>query len=128
VSYRVACAFALVVYAVAVLYGAMSGHMSPVSFSNLDIPRALVAVLLAFAVLLRSRVADLLVLAYAVWFGTWGLIAILGPIYQFVVPDSAGMTIIPDNVRSAVALASEVALICAAIALRGARSNALGAT
>ena len=125
-SYPIVCAVALVAYAVAVLLGAASGHMAPVTLSILDIPRAVVAGLLAFGVLLRSRLADLLAVAYIVWFGTWGVIAILGPLYQFVVPDSAGMTIIPDSVRSEVALASEVALIGGAIALRRAPSDALG--
>ena len=125
-SYRIVCAVALVAYAVAVLLGAASGHMAPVTLSILDIPRAVVAVVLAFGVLLRSRLVDLLAVAYIVWFGTWGVIAILGPIYQFVVPDPAGMRIIPDSVRSEVALASEVALIGGAIALRRAPSDALG--
>jgi hypothetical protein len=124
VSYRIVCAVALVAYAVAVLLGATSGHMSPMPFAILDVPRAVVAVLLAFGVLLRSRLVDLLAVAYMVWFGAWGVIAILGPIYQFVVPDSAGMRIIPDSVRSEVALASEMALIGAAIALRRAPSDA----
>jgi hypothetical protein len=119
VSHRIVCAVALVAYAVVVLLGAASGHMLPVTFSIFDIPRALVAVLLALGVFLRSRLADLIAVAYIVWFGIWGVIAILAPIYQFVVPDSAGMRIIPDSVRSGVALASEVALIAAAVALSG---------
>lgn len=117
-SYRVVGAVALVAYAVAVLVGAASGHMSPVTLSILDIPRAIAALVLALGLLARSRVIDLLAVAYIVWFGIWGVIAILGPIYQFVVPDSAGMTIVPDTVRSGVALASEVALVAAAIAIR----------
>jgi hypothetical protein len=124
VSYRLACAVALVAYAVVVLLGATSGHMSPVPFSIFDIPRAIVAVLLAFGLFLRSRLVDQLAVAYMAWFGTWGVIAILGPIYQFVVPDPAGMRIIPDSVRSEVAFVSEAALIGAAIALRRAPSDA----
>jgi hypothetical protein len=92
--------------------------MTPVPLSSLDIPRGGAALLLAVGVLQRSRVLDLLALAYMVWFGMWGIVAIVGPLYQFLVPDGAGMTIIPDTVRSGVALASELALVVAGIALR----------
>lgn len=68
-SHRIVCAVALVAYAVVVLLGAASGHMLPVTFSIFDIPRALVAVLLALGVFLRSRLADLIAVAYIVWFG-----------------------------------------------------------
>ena len=95
-SYRAVCAVALVVYAVAVLIGARSGHMTLVPLSSLDVPRGGAALLLAAGVLQRSRVIDLLAAAYMVWFGVWGIVAIAG----------------------GVALASELALVAAGIALR----------
>jgi hypothetical protein len=121
-NYRAACALALLVYALVVFIGAVSGHMSPVPFAEFDIPRSIGAVLLAFGVLLRARAVDVLAVAYVVWLGIWGLLSIIGLLYQFLVP-FGGQRILPDQVRIGVALSSELALFAAAMALL--RGNAI---
>lgn len=114
--YRAACALALFVYAVVVLVGALSGHLSPDPLSQLDVPRAVAALVLAAGVFLRVRRIDVLAAPYILWLGTWGLFAIFGPLYQFLVP-FGGQSILPDQVRAGVAVSSELALFAAAIAL-----------
>ncbi len=114
--YRAACALALFVYAVVVLVGALSGHLSPDPLSELDVPRAVAALVLAAGVFLRVRRIDVLAAPYILWLGTWGLFAIFGPLYQFLVP-FGGQSILPDQVRAGVAVSSELALFAAAIAL-----------
>jgi hypothetical protein len=126
-TYRGACALALMVYAVVVVIGAISGHMSPVPFAEFDVPRVVAAVFLAFGVLLRVRVADVLAVAYIVWLGIWGFLAILGPLYQFLVP-FGGQGILPDQVRAGVALSSELALFAAGVALLRADADPRGVT
>jgi peptidoglycan/LPS O-acetylase OafA/YrhL len=116
VRYRAACALALFVYAVVVLVGALSGHLSPDPLSQLDVPRAVAALVLAAGVFLRVRRIDVLAAPYILWLGTWGLFAIFGPLYQFLVP-FGGQSILPDQVRAGVAVSSELALFAAAIAL-----------
>lgn len=115
-SYAAACAFALFVYAVVVSIGAVSGHMSPVPFSQFDIPRAICAVALGAAVALRVPSAAVLATAYVSWFAVWGLAAVIGPLYQFLGPFGE-QRILPDQVRLGVALSSELALVAAGIAL-----------
>jgi hypothetical protein len=67
---------------------------------------------------------DRTVAAFILWFGLFGAIAIVGPLWQRYTPTSDELRILIDPVSFAVAVASEVFLVVAGLSLLGARRTA----
>lgn len=109
----------LVAYAMIVAIGAWRGAgLMPAAVVGSDAYiRAAVAIVLATLVLIRPRIGRPLVMTYAIWFGSFGLAAIVGQLYQRYVPDGAGTYILINPAMFAFTLGCEVGLVAALVGL-----------
>ena len=83
--------------------------------------RGTAALGLAFAVVRADPRLDRFVAAFILWFATIGVVAIVGPLWQRYTPSSDELRILIDPVFFTVAVASEVLLVIAGLALLAAR-------